>query len=132
MPIELAGRGISFVVLLLAPCVQARSSAAVPYCLLPPGCHADNAYSERAWECANKSKALRPGAEVVDRSTKVKEGFPGLGGWNPGLRGRILRVSGPRSKGKSQNPRPPPAGAAASISAPDWMAEPPVFGERHL
>ncbi len=33
----------------------------------------------------------------LQSQTKVS---PGPGGWNPALRGRILRVSGPRSKGK--------------------------------
>jgi hypothetical protein len=44
--------------------------------------------------------ALHPGAEVVDPSKGKTKVFPGPGGWNPALRGRILRVSGPWSRGK--------------------------------
>ncbi len=43
--------------------------------------------------------ALQPGAEVVDPSNG-KRRFPRPEGWNPAVRYRILRVSGPKPKGK--------------------------------
>ncbi len=44
--------------------------------------------------------ALQPEAEVVDPAKGKTKVSPGPEGWNPALRGRILRVSGPRPKGK--------------------------------
>ncbi len=42
--------------------------------------------------------ALQPGTEVGDPSKVKTKVSPGPGGWNPALRGRILRVSGPRPR----------------------------------
>ena len=50
---------------------------------------------------------LQPGTEVGDPPQGKTKVSPGQEGWNPALRGRILRVSGPRPKSKipeSENP----------------------------
>jgi hypothetical protein len=66
-------------------------------------------YAARAWRvtaCMSVPKlvprpALQPGAEVVDPSKSKTKVSPGQGGWNPALRGRILKVSGPRPRAQT-------------------------------
>ena len=65
--------------------------------------------------------ALQPGTEVVDPSKEKTKVSPGPGGWNPALRGRILRVSGPRPRAKileSENANGPLRAAEGPPSGP--------------
>ena len=45
--------------------------------------------------------ALQPGAQVVDPSKRKTKVFLDSEAWNPALRCRVSKVSGPRSKAKT-------------------------------